>query len=243
MLGWLRFDGGEYGASQRYLLLSIRVARHANDDGRSANSIGMLSYVSAFAGHGSVAIEIADAAARHCHNEPALQARILGRVATAHAASGNLAGFQSASDRARELLDTPYSGDTPPYLYYLEPDQLIAEAGQGLVTLATQAPVYRNRLLKDAIAQLTPISTASSRPEYPRAALLHSCFLIDAHIGRGDLEGAVAATREAMPRLEQVQSARCLAHLRRIERTFAKRSRATVVADFLPELREALASR
>ncbi|MGH2604748.1 MAG: hypothetical protein ACRDJ9_35815, partial [Dehalococcoidia bacterium] len=205
LLGWLRFDGGEYGAAQRYLLLSIRVARRGHDDGRAANSIGMLSYVGAFAGHGGEAIDIANAAARHCHNQPALQARIVGRLATAHAAAGNLAGFQAASDTARELLGRPHSGDAPPYLYYLEPEQLIAEAGQGLVTLAAHAPVYRKRLLKDAINLLTPISIASARPNYPRAALLHSCFLIDAHLGRGDLDGAVAATREALPRLEQVQ--------------------------------------
>ncbi|MGH3750479.1 MAG: hypothetical protein ACRDT8_24155, partial [Micromonosporaceae bacterium] len=240
LLGWLRFDGGQHGAAQRYLLLSIRIARGAADDGRAANSIGMLSYVTAFAGHGHDAVAIAEAAMKHTRGQPALQARIAGRLATAQAAAGNLIGFRQASESAHEHLSVRYSGDAPPYLYYLEAEQLNAEAGQALVTLSRHTPAYGKRLLNDAIELLAPISSPDARPDYPRAVLLHSCYLIDAHIQRGDLDGAVTAARQALPRLSQVQSARCLDHLRAIEKSLARRSRARVVADFLPELREAL---
>lgn len=44
LVGWVQFDAGRYGAAERYLLLSERVARAAGDLGRAANAIGMLSY-------------------------------------------------------------------------------------------------------------------------------------------------------------------------------------------------------
>ena len=53
LLGWLSFDSSRYGAAERYLLLSLGVCRALGARDRAANAIGMLSYVSAFAGHGA----------------------------------------------------------------------------------------------------------------------------------------------------------------------------------------------
>jgi hypothetical protein len=61
LLGWLHFDSSRYGAAERYLLLSVGVCRALGDADRAANVIGMLSYVSAFAGHGRQAVHLAEA--------------------------------------------------------------------------------------------------------------------------------------------------------------------------------------
>ena len=66
LLGWLSFDSSRYGAAERYLLLSLGVCRALGLRDRAANAIGMLSYVSASAGHGPQAVRLAEAAAREC---------------------------------------------------------------------------------------------------------------------------------------------------------------------------------
>ncbi|MFI0424568.1 hypothetical protein [Spongiactinospora sp. 9N601] len=239
LVGWMHFDAHRYGAAERYLLLSERIARGAGESGRAANAIGMLAYISAFAGHGRAAVHIAEAAERSCPADPVLRARITGRTATAAAAAGDLAAFREASDKARELLASASHG-TLTYLYYLEPAQLIAEAGQALVVLGEQATVYRKRLLGEAIELLAPISQAGARPDYPRSALLHGVFLTKAYLLSGELEAAVGAARAALTRLSEVQSIRGITYLRRLRPAFARRGRSLVVSEFLPEFDKAL---
>ncbi|MDF5759027.1 hypothetical protein [Spongiactinospora sp. TRM90649] len=241
LVGWVHFDAHRYGAAERYLLLSERVARGLGELGRAANAIGMLAYISAFAGHGREAVQIATAAERSCPSDPVLRARIVGRVATAAAAAGDLAEFREASEKARELLSS--AQDSPTYLYYMEPAQLIAEAGQALVVLGESATIYRKRLLGEAIALLAPISQAGARPEYPRSAMLHGVFLTKAYLLRGEVEPAIGAARATLSRLSEVQSIRGITYLRRLRPAFARRSRSPVVSEFLPEFDKALMHR
>jgi len=156
LLGWLQFDSGRYGAAERYLLLSVGVCRSLGTPDRAANAIGMLGYVSAFAGHGVEALRLVDAASRECARpDPILRARLLGREATAAAADGDLDRFRRASDGAMQLLIKYRTQEAPPFLYYLAPDQLAAEAGQGLVVLAERTTAHRKRLLNEGIDTLT----------------------------------------------------------------------------------------
>jgi hypothetical protein len=101
--------------------------------------IGMLSYVSAFAGHGPQAVRLAEAAHRECGKpDPVLRARLLGREATAAAADGDLGRFRSQSEKAAVLLDRYDMAQDPSFLYYLTPAQLAAERGLGLVVLPSR---------------------------------------------------------------------------------------------------------
>src|SRR5690606_37809507 len=202
--------------------LSIGNSRSLADAGRTTNAIGMLAYVSAFAGHGGAASQIADAGVRVCPDDPILRARILRRVATAAAASGDLATFRRASEQAPALLAS--AGSEPPaYLYYLEPEQLTAETGQGLVALAERISPYRRTLLDESVELLDPVSRVGARPLYPRSALLHGTFLAKAHLLRGEHPQAVEAAHAAITRLEDVQSLRGIGCLRRLRAIFAQR--------------------
>jgi hypothetical protein len=241
LVGWLHFDSGAYGAAERYLLLSARIAGSLDEQGRAANAIGMLAYVSAFAGHGTETLRMADAAAGLCPpGDPLLGARIAGRVATAAAAAGDLSRFRESTETARHLMARGRTADVPTFLYYLEPVQLVAEAGQGLVVLAGRMAVYRKRLLGEAVALLAPISAIGQRPNYPRSALLHSTFLAEAYLALGDLDHAVDAVRAAVSRLDEVQSPRGRTRLRQLRPTLGRRTRNPTVAEFLPELDRAL---
>jgi hypothetical protein len=243
LVGWMQFDSGNYGLAERYLLLSGRITRSSGQSGRFANAIGMLAYVSSFAGHGAEALRLAEAALRaYPQGDPILLARLRGREATAAAAAGDLSRFRAASEAARGLLSAHQTSGAPAYLYYLELQQLTAEAGQGLVWLADGTGAFRRSLLREAIELLEPISVIGQRPDYPRSALLHATFLAEAHLHRNDVEHAVDAIRAAMSRLGDVQSPRGKANLRRLRPALARRKRSAAVADLLPELEAVLPS-
>jgi hypothetical protein len=247
LLGWLQFDSGQYGAAERYLLLSVGVCRSLGAPDRAANAIGMLGYVSAFAGHGVEALRLVDAASRECARpDPILRARLLGREATAAAADGDLDRFRRASDAAMQLMIKYGSREAPPFLYYLAPEQLAAEAGQGLVVLAERTTAHRKRLLNEAIDTLTAAvaglapPTGAQQQHYPRSALLHSTFLAKAHLMQGNLEQGVQATRYALDRLGEVQSPRGRMYLRNLRPALARRARSRAVAELLPNFDKAL---
>jgi hypothetical protein len=247
LLGWLSFDSGRHGAAERYLLLSLGVCRALEAPGRAANVIGMLSYVSAFAGHGAQAVRLAEAAARECgKGDPILRARLLGREATAAAADGDLARFRHQSQEAAALLQRHATRDAPSFLYYLTPEQLAAEAGQALVVLAEKTTTSRGRLLSEAVEALSGAVTAmaapspaESAPAYPRSALLHVTFLARGYLLGGDVEEAVTAMRIGLGLLAQVQSPRARSYLLRLRPALARRSRSALVREFLDEFDEA----
>ena len=247
LLGWLSFDSGRSGAAERYLLLCLGVCRSIGAADRAANAIGMLSYISAFAGHGRQAVHLADAAASECGKpDPILRARLLGRDATAAAFDGDLGRFRRQSEGAAALLDRYVSAGAPSFLYYLSADQLAAEAGQGLVVLAGQLNVGRRGLLAEAVSSLAGAITAQTSPApgqlgavYPRSALLHTTFLARAWLMRGDLESAVAVMRTGLGLVPQVQSPRARSYLFALRPALARRSRSEVVRHFLDEFDEA----
>jgi hypothetical protein len=222
------------------------VARMGASD-RAANAIGMLSYVSAFAGHGPDAVRLAEAAEREAgKGDPILRARLLGREATAAAADGDVARFRRQSREAANLLARHVACDAPSFLYYLAPEQLAAEAGQGLVVLAERTTAGRQRLLREAVDELSTAVATLARPSsiggvptYPRSALLHTTFLARACILLADLDQAMAAMRTGLGLLAQVQSPRGRAYLQGLRPVMARRSRSPQVREFLDEFDEA----
>jgi hypothetical protein len=247
LLGWLSFDSSRYGAAERYLLLSLGICRALGARDRAANVIGMLSYVSASAGHGPDAVRLAEAAARECERaDPILRARLLGREATAAAADGDLARFRRQSEAAAVLLERHATRNAPSFLYYLTSEQLTAEAGLALVLLAERTTASRDRLLAEAaealsraVAALAAPDPASGAPGYPRSALLHATYLARACLLHGDLDQAIAAMRTALGLLAQVQSPRGRSYLQSLRSSLARRSRSSLVREFLDEFDEA----
>jgi hypothetical protein len=248
LLGWLHFDSSRYGSAERYLLLSVGVCRASGATDRAANAIGMLSYVSAFAGHGANAVRLAEAAAAEGRSPyRRLRARLLGREATAAAADGDLSRFRRSADRAIESLERAQDSAEASFLYYLSPEQLNAETGQGLVVLAERTTANRSRLLGEGInlltgavaTMITPHRTGGA-PPYARSGLLHLTFLARAHLLRGDVPEAVAVMQGGLGLLPLVRSPRGRSYLRGLRPMLARRSRSALVAEFLPEFDAAL---
>ncbi|MBC7303192.1 hypothetical protein [Nocardia salmonicida] len=240
LAGWMQFDAGDTEVAQRYLVLGIRIARAARDDDRAVNQAGMLAYIASEAKAGTAALAITDAASRLSTTSLFGRARLEGRRATALAAAGDIGAFQTASDRAQELLTSARQDHTQPYLYYLTPEQLNAEAGYSLVTLAQRTELHQRKLLRQAADLLSPRAHLNLGPGYERSAVLHGCQLAQAHLLLKDLDGVVAAARVATTLVPAVQSRRCATKLRGLHKSLKQRSRSRVVAEFLPELEHAL---
>ncbi len=241
LVAWMWFDGGDVGRSQRTFLLGIRLARAAKDDDVLANMLGMLAYITAHGREPQQALRLAEHASvlarRRGHM---LRSRIAGRLATAHAAAGDIYGYRAAADAAHDQLGDSPPGEALPFLYYLSGSQLRAESGQALVHLAERNPAHRRVLLDEAVQHLIPLTAADLHQDYQRSALLHGCYLAQAHLAAHDVEPAARAISTALTRLPAVQSRRCVALLTGLQASFARRRRNLWARDVGDELDEAL---
>ncbi len=243
LAGWMWFDGGDVGTAQRAFLLGIRLARAAQDTDVLANMLGMLAYITAHTGDAGHAIRLAEHAGQLAARRGSmLRSRTAGRLATAYAAAGDIHGYRGAAESAHAQLGRPATGQTPSFLYYLSGAQLNAESGQALLRLADLNPPTRAALLSEAISHLTPLSAADLRQDYQRSALLHGCYLAQAHLAARDIESASHATRTALRRLPAVQSRRCIALLVDLRVAFARRRRNPWARDAADELDAALSA-
>lgn len=240
LAGWLSFDARLDPAAHRYMLLAIRIARAAGDTDMVANALGMLSYQHAASGTPDIALRFAHAAVEHsARSVPVVRARAFGRLATACASAGDLAGYQSATDRCRRYLDQRRPDD-PPSLYYLTPQQIDAECGQALVDIAWQVRGRRQVLLTEAAALLDPIAAQGAADGYRRSGLLHGIHLIRAGILARDTEATARWAKSAASHLPQVQSLRCRALLSQITGKARRQLAAAGHADALDAVHEAL---
>ncbi|NYI98274.1 hypothetical protein HNR12_004551 [Streptomonospora nanhaiensis] len=241
LAGWMAFDASLPAAAQRYQLLAIRLARAAEDHDAVANVLGMLAYQHAAIHHPAAALRFAEAALDHTHRSlPVVRARALGRLATAHAAAGDIDAFRSASEQCRALLQRHRAHDGPPYLYYFTAEQVAAEAGQALVDLAAANAASPRRLLTEAVHQLAPLAAYGPATGYRRSALLHGIHLARATLQARDAEATVQALLRLTDHLGDVQSIRCRHLLAQLRRRAGSQLRSPEGADALRRLDQAL---
>lgn len=242
LAGWMSFDADLAAPAQRYQLFAIRFARAANDSNGAANVLGMLAYQHAATGKPSSALRFAEAAVEHtARSAPTVRARALGRLATAHAAAGDIDAFRNVTDQCRALLDHRRDDD-PPSLYYFTAEQVAAESGHALVELAAANPAQARRLLAEATDLLTPLTDHGANSGYPRSALLHGIHLARAHLLRRDSETTAGTLLHLAGRVPDVQSIRCRNLLSRIRRQVGSRAKSGTCADALAAVDRALSA-
>jgi hypothetical protein len=240
LAGWMSFDAGLAPASHRYQLLAIRIARAAGDTTTVSNALGMLAYQHAAGGNPNLALRFAYAAVEHAKGGlPLVQARAWGRLATAHAAAGNLAGFRRATDQARRLIQNRHPDD-PPSLYYLTPQQIDAESGQALVDLAAHIPGKRTLLLREAAELLSPIADQGPSSGFRRSGILHGIHLVRASIGARDPEATAHWITTLAGHVPHIQSTRCRTLLKTVRTKAGRPLRAAGRTDALEAISRAL---
>ncbi|WP_433531291.1 hypothetical protein ACQPYA_04050 [Micromonospora sp. CA-263727] len=222
LAGWMCFDSNLSGPAQRYHLLALRLAKASGAAEAVANNLGMLAYQLSITGNPTDAVRLATAAtdaAKTC--APAVRARALGRLATAHAAAADLHAYQTAADACHVMLSRAIPDETPDDLYYYTPRQQAAEHGHALVVLAATYPPHARSLLTQATTLLTPLAMNNSDDTYQRSALLHGIHLARAHLLTHDRPEAITTINSLAQRLPGIQSVRCrsmLADLRNAAR-------------------------
>ncbi|MFD7644659.1 hypothetical protein ACFV4P_28890 [Kitasatospora sp. NPDC059795] len=240
LAGWMAFDADLSSSGQRYQLLAIRLARASSDHDTAANVLGMLAYQHAAAGSPAAAIRFAEAAVdTSAKSLPTVRARALGRLATAHAAAGDIDAFRAATDRCLTLLEHRRDDD-PPALYYFTADQVAAETGHGLVELAAANPGRSRRLLTEAHSLLVPLTAHGPTTGYTRSALLHGVHLARAHLLAHDPEATLATLGDLTAYVPAVQSVRCRNLLAVLRRHAGTRIKSPTGADALNRVDRAL---
>ncbi|MCL3998736.1 hypothetical protein [Streptomyces lavenduligriseus] len=223
--GWMAFDSNLTAAAQRYQLLALRLARAADDTDTVSNILGMLAYQYAATGHPQEALRYATAAVEHAARSlPLVRARALGRLATAHAAAGDIDRFRRTHEECRALITRRTPGD-PSCLYYFTDEQLAAETGHALVELATTHHRQTRALLSEASRLLTPHVRQGGVTGYRRSAVLHGIHLARAHLLARDTEATAAVLTHVAAGLAGVQSPRCRALLRALRTRAGRRLR------------------
>ncbi|BAJ26412.1 MULTISPECIES: hypothetical protein [Kitasatospora] len=240
LAGWMAFDADLSPSGQRYQLLAIRLARASADHDTVANVLGMLAYQHAAGGKATAAIRFAEAAVETAaRSVPTVRARALGRLATAHAAAGDIDAFRTSTDRCLAYLEHRRDDD-PPSLYYFTAEQVAAENGQGLVDLAAANPGRCRRLLAEAHGLLSPLTAHGPTSGYTRSALLHGVHLARAHLLAHDTEATLDTLGRLTAYVPAVQSVRCRNLLTDLRRHAGSRIKSPTGIDALDRIDRAL---
>ncbi|MFB9321926.1 hypothetical protein ACFF2X_31270 [Cryptosporangium minutisporangium] len=237
----MAYDAGHDGAAQRWYLTGLRAAHAAADPGLSASILGLMSNQAITLGALADATQLGSAASEAAaKSPPVVQALLAARVSLAHAASGDLTAHRYACDRMRGALKSAEVGGepVPRWATYVTPTELDAIAGRGMVMLAGHVPGSRAKHLLIEAEQLLVGRARTGAGEVPqRSALRHGAWLALAHVRTGELDSAVAAGRQCLPRLRTVASVRSVRLLGRLRRELAPHARRSIeVSELLREL-------
>jgi hypothetical protein len=135
--GWSAYDAGDYGLAQRYSIAGLRAAHTADDRLFGAHILATMARQATSQGQPAEAvtfIEIALAGTRG-RATPALLAELYDRQADAFAALHDTSACTAAISPARNQAEWLTPDDDPPWLYWLDPAAITANAGTCLLKL------------------------------------------------------------------------------------------------------------
>jgi hypothetical protein len=225
LAGWLSFDAGHQAQAQRYWLAALRGAHAADDRALGANVLGFMSCQAKDLEQYGEATKLAEAARQgYAGASPRVAAILNLRAAEAYAQTGEVAECRNAIDAAYEALRAtpPESGD-PDWSYWLDEAQVNAQAG------------YCYLRLEDWPRSQSHLRTALRLQDdiYSREAALRQALLAVTYARQGDPEQACEVGTRAVDLLaEDVDSQRCIGHVRRVQRALDPYRRVGTVVDF-----------
>ncbi len=207
--GWMAFDAELHGLAQRYFRLGLQATHSVNDHGLGAHILSFMSYQAAHRNQPHEASALAEAAVRAAGKaHPIVRTVAMTRVAHAHAITGNVYGFQSASAHVRQLFEqAQQSGGRPSYLYWLDSTAADTYQGHSMLLLSLLTPRSARSQLDEA-ERLLAAEVDQTGPDRPRDALFFGAWLARAHIKKGDLYRGLGLAETAVDRMSAVASPR-----------------------------------
>ena len=114
LAGWMAFDAGKHGLSQRYFFTALRCARESGFRAMGAHIVADLAFQAATREHPRDAISLGEAAATMAVGSPAgVQASVQTRLAYGYAVGGQLNDFERAYHKAIGALSDGRADDEP----------------------------------------------------------------------------------------------------------------------------------
>jgi tetratricopeptide (TPR) repeat protein len=223
--GWLSFDAGQQANAQRYWLAALREAHAAGDRALGANVLGFMSCQAKDLELYDEAIKLAESARRgYLGGSPQVAAILNLRAAEAHAQTLDISACRAAIDAGYEAFRTPPpETGNPGWSYWLDEAQVNEQIGYCYVRL------------EDWTAARTHLRTAIrlQTDEQGREGALRRALLALTYARQGEPERACEIATIAVAALSgDVDSDRCVGHIRRVQHALQPYRKLGVVADF-----------
>ncbi|MGH3940596.1 MAG: hypothetical protein ACRDTG_18555 [Pseudonocardiaceae bacterium] len=137
LCGWSAYDSGEHGLAQRYYIAGLRAAHTADDRPFGAHILATMARQATSLGQPAEAVTFIETALAGVRGQatPALLAELYDRQAHAFAALRDTAACTAAISQARAMAEQLKPDDDPPWLYWLDPAAITANAGTHLLEL------------------------------------------------------------------------------------------------------------
>lgn len=215
LVGWMTYDVGQFGLSQRYLIQALRLAHVADDRALGAEVLAAMSHQATFLNRGAEAVDLARAAGRAANelHIPALTAEAHVLEAHGHAQQRSHKACAAALGRAESTLDRADRHGDPQWITYFDEAYLSAKFGHCFAALGDG---------RHAVASATRSLDMSDG--FVRGRAFNLSLLAKAHALQGEVEQACAAGHQAAQLVEHLDSARARHYLKDATRAVERRS-------------------
>ncbi|SDY98148.1 Helix-turn-helix domain-containing protein [Micromonospora pattaloongensis] len=234
LAGWQAYDSARHGIAQRYLVLSLDLARAAGDDGLGAEILAAMSHQATYLGDAATGIDLARAAAHTARRAgvPVLIAEAHVLEAHAHARANDPHACTLALDQAEKTLDRADRHGDPQWISYFDEAYLSAKFGHCFLALgqAKQAERFAARSLQ-------------MDNRYVRGRAFNLALLATAYARQRELDRACAIGTEALAVTRQLRSARAVRYVRNLQSQLAPHRRHPTVRQFTARVDAALGPR
>ena len=230
LAGWTAADAGLHAAAGRYYTAGIHAAHESDNAPLAANLISSLSYLYSNVGHPGEAVLLAHTAyvgARHGASATT-QALLQERVAWAHARAGELRQTQRALGEAEVAYERRNPGDDPPWVYWLDRDEIDVMAGRCYTEL--HRPRQAEPLLRSVLDRYCE--------DRVRESLLYTSWLAESYVQTEDIDQAAAQATRALILSTRVNSSRSRERVQFLRRRLAGTPHARSVREFEALYRE-----
>jgi transcriptional regulator with XRE-family HTH domain len=204
LAGWMSYDTGQYGLSQRYLIQALRLAKSAGDRALGAEILAAMSHQATYLGQGADAVDLARASGRTA-SQVGVQALVAeAAVMEAHgeAKRGEERACTKALSSAERALDQADRAADPQWISYFDEAYLSAKFGHCFHELgqSKQAQRFAHRSL-------------DMDNRYVRGRAFNLSLLASSLARQGEVEHACAAGRETVDLNHGLFSARATSYL------------------------------
>lgn len=223
LAGWMSYDSGMYGLSQRYLVQALGLATAAGDDALAGEVLAAMAHQSAYLGNGGEAVHLARAAAvaGHRSGQRHLVAEAAVLEAQGHARLRDVKAVAVAVACAERELDRADQASGPAYLTYLDEAYMSAKFGHVFRELGDGKRTV-------AFAE----KSLDMKPGYERGHVFNLALLAHGHAQLGNVDQAVHIGSKAASLASTMRSERAVSYVRAVATTLKRYQQDEAVAAF-----------